>query len=105
VSATPKHRRDTVERAPTEAASRNSRVRTVSSSDTPIYEALIAEWTDPWATEWPVVKPEPAPDPDPPTERFATLRFPDDWFAPLPTVEHNEPPTGSLFQHALVGGR
>lgn len=102
---TPKHRRDTVERASTEAASRSSRVPPVSSSDTPIYAALVAEWAALQAVGWPVVESEPAPDPDPPTERFPALQLPDGWFDALPEVEHHGPPLESLFCRAVVGDR
>src|SRR5215475_9785858 len=98
---TPKHRRNAVERAPTEAVSRSSRVSPVPSSDTPIYEALIAEWADRRATGWPMVEPEPAPDPDPPTERLPALEFPEGWFDPLPEVKHHKPPLEGLFCRAM----
>jgi hypothetical protein len=95
VSATPKHRRNEVERAPTDAASRSSRVPPVSSSATPIYDDLLREMFPDW----------PDHDPDPPTEQFPTVQFSDEWFDELPEIAHNAAPDGNLFQSAVVGDR
>jgi hypothetical protein len=94
--STPKHRRGAVERAPTDAASRSSRVASVSS-DSPIYGRLVREMFPAW--------PDADHDPDSPTERFQAVQIPDEWFVERPEVEHEGPTIGSLFRHAMVGDR
>jgi hypothetical protein len=95
VSATPKNRQNAVERAPTEAASRSSRVPPVPSSATPIYDGLLHEMFPEW----------PDYDPDPPTERFPAVRLPDEWFDPLPEVGHQEPMRSLFRENPMVDVR